>query len=476
MLKSSQTTNKTRTCWLLMKPFVTDVVKLPEDPEMLMTPVPRGEVPPRLNDVRIVCSLNGGSVSPMFGQVDQITKGIFIAQFFNTAILLLIVNANFKNTGLPFHQIFKGQYNDFTEKWYSEVGGTIVKTMTINAVVPLIEFFMFFALRNFLRLLDRGFSKNVFQTKKKTIQQYVDVYSGSVYQIHYRYSGLMVAVYVCFMYGLGLPILFPIALLTFCCLYASERLAVCYLYKQPPMYDDKLNNTALNTMQWAPVLMLTFGYWQMTNRQIFKGVSFPKQFSGEVAETGHNMWKQWSLAKWDHSAPMLTLFILVILGLFVGGIIKWIISKIIGRSLDVDLNVDEDLPHYMRALEQEDKDWWVAEENNCRKVLGFKMIDDKTLANITANGTSSRTIEGVHCYDLLANPNYVQDFQYVPADVPNRDEYINDDDDDDENNSAQSDLVRLVLCMGFMSENSARNFSFHKDAYVALRKKAASNV
>lgn len=205
-------------------------------------------------------------------------KGIFFAQFFNTAILLLLVNANLQGSGMPFSKMFKGQYSDFSEKWYSDVGGTIVKTMTINAVVPLIEFFMFFFLRHFLRFMDRSFTKDQFQTKKKSIQLYVDLYSGSNYAIHYRYSTLMVSVWVCFMYGLGLPILFPVCLLTMVCLYMSERLAICYLYKQPPMYDDKLNNTAIDILSWAPLFMLSVGVWQLTNKQIFQGTTFPVNY------------------------------------------------------------------------------------------------------------------------------------------------------------------------------------------------------
>jgi len=73
--------------------------------------------------------------------------------------------------------------------------------------------------------------------------------------------------------------------------------------------------------------------------------------------------------------------------------------------------------------------------------------------------------------DLLANPSYIQDFLYVPADLPNRNKMIQDDDDDDENNDMQSDMVRILLNLAFLSEEKAQKFSFKKENAVALFKR-----
>jgi len=44
-------------------------------------------------------------------QVTAITNGVFVAQFFNTAILVLLVYANFAELGLT---LFKGPFYDFS--------------------------------------------------------------------------------------------------------------------------------------------------------------------------------------------------------------------------------------------------------------------------------------------------------------------------------------------------------------------------
>jgi hypothetical protein len=68
----------------------------------------------------------------------------------------------------------------------------------------------------------------------------------------------------------------------------------------------------------------------------------------------------------------------------------------------------------------------------------------------------------VHCYDILANPDYANAFNYVATDIPNRPDYIIDDDEDEGNDDAQSDLVRVVLNLGFLTREQAKKFAFVK--------------
>lgn len=67
----------------------------------------------------------------------KITNGVFIAQFFNTAIVILLVNANFEENFTPLDNYFKGPFVDYMPKWYSTVGYVIVQTMIINAFFPV---------------------------------------------------------------------------------------------------------------------------------------------------------------------------------------------------------------------------------------------------------------------------------------------------------------------------------------------------
>ena len=107
--------------------------------------------------------------------------------------------------------------------------------------------------------------------------------------IHTRYSTLIVNVLISMAFGVGLPLLFPIVFINLCIQYILDRLLTVYLYRQPPMFDAELTETALNIIQWAVVLYLGVGYWMMSNKQIFSNLVIPKEYSKEVLKTGHDV-------------------------------------------------------------------------------------------------------------------------------------------------------------------------------------------
>ena len=49
--------------------------------------------------------------------------------------------------------------------------------------------------------------------------------------------------------------------------------------------------------------------------------------------------------------------------------------------------------------------------------------------------------------------------------MPDREKFIIDDDADEGNDYAQSDLVKMILNLAFMTEEQAKQFNFSKDSY-----------
>lgn len=66
-----------------------------------------------------------------------------------------------------------------------------------------------------------------------------------------------------------MPIMFPIALIGIFNMYIVERMSLAYYYRQPPMFDEKLNQRAIDLLQGAPILMFMVSYWALGNSQIF---------------------------------------------------------------------------------------------------------------------------------------------------------------------------------------------------------------
>lgn len=186
--------------------------------------------------------------------------------------------------------------------------------MLFNIYWPLIEFFAFWAMRLGFRILDRGVNCNTNKTKKTTVQQYVEIYSGPTYFIHYKYSSILNITFVTFMYGLGLPILFPIAMIALLVLFLVEKAMIFFSYRQPPMYDNKLNDSVLDKLQYAPLLFLAFGYWMFSNHQLFGGETFPIEKAGDVRLSGHIWYSIFLPEGWQvgPAFPLIVAFFIVL--------------------------------------------------------------------------------------------------------------------------------------------------------------------
>jgi hypothetical protein len=127
--------------------------------------------------------------------------------------------------------------------------------------------------------------------------------------------------------------------------------------------------------------------------------------------------------------------------------------------------IDENLENYFLTLDEHDRNWSIKEEENCRNVMNMKILTDESLNRLQTTVMGKSHLQGVHTYDILANPLYLDDFQYFSADRADRKECIVDDDSDEDNDNAQSDLVRMVLNLGYLTKEQAQGFTFDKNTY-----------
>lgn len=110
----------------------------------------------------------------------------------------------------------------------------------------------------------------------------------------FRYAAILVTSWICLMYGVALPIMFPIGAFTYFNYYVVDKFLVAYYFRRPPIYDDKLQRMSLGTVKYAPVLMFFFGWWSMGNMQIFNSnyvdnSDFDLVNTAIPIETGHNI-------------------------------------------------------------------------------------------------------------------------------------------------------------------------------------------
>lgn len=168
----------------------------------------------------------------------------------------------------------------------------------------------------------------------------------------------------------------------------------------------------------------------------------------------------WEGIKW----PMLTSFFFVLIIYFFGNWLMDLLCEYFPNLKIGDVEINEEIENYWKTLDEEDRKWSLREEENARNALKTKILtDDQFEALKSSTQTTGKTLQGTHSYDILANPLYLDDFQYVTAAEDDRADMIIDDDDDEGNDAAQSDLVRICLNLAYMTEQTAREFKFNKN-------------
>jgi hypothetical protein len=137
--------------------------------------------------------------------VSRVTK-VFMAQFCNTAILMVVINANLdyfvednQPISLSSFQIFNGKYSDFSPEWYSDVGVALMLTMVINAFVPHIWVLITYFKLEFQRFADRGYSFDYSITKQDTQRDLESLYRGPKFDLAIRYAQTLTIVSITYL-------------------------------------------------------------------------------------------------------------------------------------------------------------------------------------------------------------------------------------------------------------------------------------
>lgn len=209
------------------------------------------------------CGCDTESIKLMF-----VTNVVFVCQFFNTGVLPMMVTANMQGQ-LPESWVkgfnLMGPDSDFNTQWFINIGSTILGAMQLNILMPVALECVYYVMRLAFRFKDRAKMALGQKTQCTTIQQYVNIWAGSLYLMQFKYSGILTIIYISFMFGAGMPMLFPLAAAAFYVLYLLETLSLHYIHQTPPAYDVELNDACLGKLQFAPLLLLGFGYWMTTN-------------------------------------------------------------------------------------------------------------------------------------------------------------------------------------------------------------------
>lgn len=405
-------------------------------------------------------------------ETNWIMLTIFYMNLFTYGLVYLLAPWDSSDSNIPIvRDFFGGLYKDINAFWFNDVGVLIMATMVFNAFYPAIEFFMYWGLRLLFRCMDQSTCcpRDRTKTKSKTMQGFVEIYQGPLFEIHWKYAYLLNVVYVTMIFGPGMPILFPLALLSLVCLYVSERLMVAYSYIKPPMFDGTVNRTTLNLLYFAPILYAISAAATFSNQQVFKNSVVPRINAEFYPPTNHQFIAD-SFSQITPATPFFILVVLLVLTTLYRYTRSWIQGKYYREeSLEEqikDMVPVQNLDSFFRVLKDKVIENWVKEEVVCKERCDMQRLKESSFKElIQARETKGERkgnpkLQGVHNYDILSNPMYAERYLYTPCRYPNRSSYVISQYTDKELRKLSNDLIRTICDLPYLTTKKARELEF----------------
>lgn len=208
---------------------------------------------------------------------------------------------------------------------------------------------------------------------------YRDLWSGLPYFMYAQYTSVLVMVYVSFLYGLMLPILFPITLFGLIIMYINERLQLAYNHPKPPMYGVELNNKVLFILKQAPIGMMLFAYWALGNNQMFDSEVSYIENKSSPRNPHHHLFVHWNHGIRTDQLIIILFAVMIFIKIWVN-----INSGSESSGLKVDredwFEMDEGLNNYFDSFRGIDQKNIYAREVYYRHKYGIKTMSDEQLS------------------------------------------------------------------------------------------------
>ncbi|CAI2370510.1 unnamed protein product [Moneuplotes crassus] len=363
----------------------------------------------------------------------------FILTFFNSSIVILIMNANFKETGLPL-KFINGYYTDFNAKWYIIVAPIFITPMFIRCVLQPVKMIVGWVLKKLLIIFDKRryiLSKICFSilkrndknnrtgvfTNKKTNLEFANLRSGGTLNLHSPYSQVLVAIMICFMYGLGLPILFPLTFFFIAVIYLTFKIGVVYWFQRPPQFESALSTIFLYHLKYASLLFCGFSYWMLCNRQMFENHVLGKEFQDEVEYNDHSIF----YVPRDHRIFLLTFFFACCAYIWFYEVSFDCLNIVFSSSVRQEAKEFEGLRSFYKTLSHKNLTNWVFEETLVRNQFGYKKLFDSTYERLlqeqgirglfkkyNVDDLLQKGLWDESSYDILSLPEYYEQVGYMP--------------------------------------------------------------
>jgi hypothetical protein len=189
---------------------------------------------------------------------------IFIAQYINTAVVIIIVYHRFlASANLEIHSnvhhFLSGPFDEFNVRWYLVVGVPIVMSIGVQILFPHIGLLWSWSTKGFKRCLDRSCLLNPRRTRQIIQSDYEDLYTGPKFLLHIRYAQILSTIFVTMTYSSGLPMLYFISFISFLVTYWTDKFLVLRYFSKTEGLNKDLSKAVVSWLPLSLVLHSIFG-------------------------------------------------------------------------------------------------------------------------------------------------------------------------------------------------------------------------
>ena len=192
----------------------------------------------------------------------------------------------------------------------------------------------------------------------------------------------MVIIYVTFLFGIILPALWVVCFIGVFVFMVLDVYMLAYVYRKPPLFDAAVDISAVNILKYAPILTFAFGYWALSNPQMFQNVEPEVHFTNRPSNTKHSYLSTKRGADQSHLALICFISWCCIMSLDILANLAKKCCKFGEEELEEEDAFDEKLPNYWAAIPGDVQMQWYAQELYDRKFLGIKSLTNDSLKMI----------------------------------------------------------------------------------------------
>jgi hypothetical protein len=188
----------------------------------------------------------------------SVSINTFYAVYFNTALLLLLVNGKiriFANAHLNEENDLAS--TDYDELWYSSVGLAITNIMAYNIFIPHLAPFA----KSLLNPIRRWYHGDGL-----TQIQLNEFYLTDKFEMEQKCAQLMQTLAVTLTFSAGMPALYPIAFVTLLVMYWLDKYFLLRVDTKPRVVQGQLGKELLKLMPYMVLVHLANGFWMYSYR------------------------------------------------------------------------------------------------------------------------------------------------------------------------------------------------------------------